>query len=412
MVQQTSKRICILLVSDVSIADVIGGAERVLFEQSTRLAQRGHDVHILTRKLPGHRQNEASIQGVTEWRYEIVGKNSVSYIKSSRKNSRQLFEYLHGKYNFDCMNIHQPFSAIGPIQSPFSRKVKKVYTCLSFSFEEYISRNPEPERFLARPTYLINIYSRKWMERWILNKCEEIVALSLFTQNKLSHAHGINPEKVSIIPGGVDLKRFRPSGNRMKIRQRLNIPKNKVVLLTVRNLVQRMGLENLLYSLKTASEKAPDLYLILGGSGPLKDDLLTLTHQLGLESHIRFAGFIPEDELPDYYSMADFFVLPTRELEGFGLVTLEAMASGAPVLGTPIGGTQEILNKFDREFLFEDSRADSMTELIIRMYRKIRENQKIWDNMSLRCRKFVEDNYSWDKNIDALENIFYRINRI
>ena len=199
LARQASKKLSILFVSDVSIANVIGGAERVLFEQSTRLAQRGHDVHILTRKLPGHRQNEESIRGVTEWKYEIVEKNSVSYIRSSRKNARQLFENLHEKFRFDCINIHQPFSAIGVVQSPPGRKIKKIYTCLSLSFEEYISRNPKPGGFLARLLYVFNIYARKWIEKWILDKCEEIVVLSLFTQIKLLHAHCINPQKVSII---------------------------------------------------------------------------------------------------------------------------------------------------------------------------------------------------------------------
>ncbi len=409
LAQQTSKRLHILLVSDVSISDVIGGAERVLFEQSTRLAQRGHDVHILTRKLPGHRQNEESIQGVSEWRYDVDVKGSISYIRSSRKNSRQLFEYLHGKYNFDCINIHQPFSAIGVVQSPLSRKMKKIYTCLSFSFEEYISRNVGPENFLARPLYLVNVYARKWIEKWILDKCDEIVVLSLFTQDKLWNAHNVTSEKISIIPGGVDLKRFRPFGDKMEIRQRLNIPQDRVVLLTVRNLVQRMGLENLVHSLRIIIDKAPDLFLVLGGSGPLKDSLAALMRQMGLESHIRFTGFISEDELPDYYRMADFFVLPTRELEGFGLVTLEAMASGLPVMGTPIGGTQEILGKFDQHFLFKDSSADAMAALIFESYQRIRENPKIWEEMSLRCQKFVERNYSWEKNVGALENIFDRI---
>lgn len=407
--QQTSKRLFILLVSDVSIANVIGGAERVLFEQSTRLAQRGHDVHILTRKLPGHRQNEESIQGVTEWRHEIVEKSSVSYIKSSRKNARQLFENLHEKFRFDCINIHQPFSAIGVVQSPLSRKVKKIYTCHSLTFEEYISRNPKPEGFLARSPYVFNLYARKWIEKWILDKCDEIVVLSLFTQDKLWNVYNINCQKISIIPGGVDLKRFRPFGDKMEIRQRLNIPQDRFVLLTVRNLVQRMGLENLIHSLRIIIDKAPDLFLVLGGSGPLKDSLAALTRQMGLESHIRFTGFISENELPDYYRMADFFVLPTMELEGFGLVTLEAMASGLPVMGTPVGGTREVLGQFDRDFLFKGNNPDAMAALIFENYQKIREDPPAWEEISQRCREFVESNYSWEKNVGALENIFDRI---
>ncbi|RZB30150.1 MAG: hypothetical protein SRB1_02430 [Desulfobacteraceae bacterium Eth-SRB1] len=65
----------ILFVSDVSIVEVIGGAERVLFEQSTILQKRGYDVHILTRKLPWHKSDHQIIQGVTEWRHDVVRRN-------------------------------------------------------------------------------------------------------------------------------------------------------------------------------------------------------------------------------------------------------------------------------------------------------------------------------------------------
>ena len=407
--QQTSKRLCILLVSDVSIANVIGGAERVLFEQSTRLAQRGHDVHILTRKLPDHKKNGEVIQGVSEWRYDVDKKSAISFINTSRRSARQLFEYLHRRFNFDLLSFHQPFSALGVVQSPKSRKIRKIYICLSFSFEEYLSRNPKPSGSTAKAIYLLNTYTRKWMEKWILDKCDEIVVLSAFTQGKLSNLYKIPSRKVSIVPGGVDLKRFKPVADRMEIRQRFNIPQNRVVLFTVRNLVRRMGLENLIYSLKTIIDEAPELYLVMGGSGPLKDSLDALTREMGLENHIRFTGFISENELPDYYRMADLFVLPTRELEGFGLVTLEAMASGVPVLGTPVGGTKEILGLFDRDFLFKDSNPDSMAELIFENYQKIREDPPAWEEISQRCREFVEDNYSWEKNVGALENIFDRI---
>jgi len=409
MPQQAIKKFRILLIADVSIANVIGGAERVLFEQCTRLARRGNDVHILTRKLSDHRTNWEVIKGVTEWRYNVDKKNAISFFNTSRRNARQLFEYLDRRVNFDVLNFHQPFSALGVIQSPLSKKVKKIYTCLSFSFEEYISRNDTPKNVLIKPLYLLNVYTRRWIEKRIISKCDKIVVLSLFTQDKLWNVYHINSRNVSVIPGGVNLKRFKPVTNRMEIRQHLNIPQNRVVLFTVRNLVQRMGLENLIHSIKIVINEASDLFLVLGGSGLLKDHLTALAHRFGLENHIRFTGFIPEDELPDYYRMADFFVLPTRELEGFGLVTLEAMASGVPVMGTPVGGTKEILGKFDQNFLFKDSTPNSMAELILKNYQKIKQDPGIWEEMSQRCRKFVEKNYSWEKNVNALENIFDRI---
>ena len=131
----------ILFVADVSIARVIGGAERVLFEQTTRFAQRDHEVHIITRKLLDHNSDQDTIRNVHEWRYPIEQKNTFSFFFTSRNNGKQLFETLHQKFKFDCINFHQPISAFGVLQSQLSQEVNKIYTCHSLSFEEFNSRN-------------------------------------------------------------------------------------------------------------------------------------------------------------------------------------------------------------------------------------------------------------------------------
>lgn len=209
-----------------------------------------------------------------------------------------------------------------------------------------------------------------------------------------------------IIPGGVDLQRFYPAADKEEMRRHLNIPEEKRVLFTVRDLEPRMGLENLMYAVKQMIEVVPDIYLILGGEGPLKENLISLSQELGVESYIRFVGFIPEEDLPDYYRMADVFVLPTIELEGFGLITLEALASGLPVLGTPVGGTVEILGKLDSRYLFKDTKPDSMASSIIETGQQFRNNPQLWQDVSVRCRAFVEARYSWERNLDRLEDLF------
>lgn len=397
----------ILLIADVSIAKVIGGGERVLFEQSTRLARRGHDVHILTRRLKQHKRSHAVIRGVNEWRYNSdIQNNPVSFLMKTYQNSRKLFESLHQDYNFDLINIYQPFSALGAIHSPLGKGIRKIYTCFSFSFEEFISRNNQKEGLLNKCVYLLNVHIRKWIEKKVLKSCDEIVVLSQFTQDKLWNAYQISQKKVSIIPAGIDLKKFQPASNKLLIRSQVSIPSEKVILFTVRNLVPRMGLESLIQALKKVAPKAPDIYLILGGDGPLKVDLIDLATKLALEDFIGFVGFIPEELLPDYYRMADLFVLPTKELEGFGLVTLEAMASGLPVVGTPIGGTKEILGKYDANFLFNDTAPDSMAKLILKKYHVIKQDPKRWKQIAAQCRQFVEAHYSWEHNIDSLERLF------
>ncbi len=397
----------ILFVADISISNVIGGAERVLFEQSTRLSERGHDVHILTRKLGNQKQSREVINSVKEWRYDVDKKSSFTFLKTTWLNSKSLFKLLQKKYNFEIINFHQPFSALAVIQFPLSNNVKKIYTCHSLSFEEYISRNIKPKGLTAKERYLLNIFMRRWIEKRVLKKSNEVIVLSRFTQEKLSATHKISSQKVSIIPGGVDLKRFKSASDKKNIRQCLNLPPEKIILFTVRNLVSRMGLENLILAIQKAIKSAPDIYMVLGGEGPLKNELIELAKNLGLENHIQFAGFIAEEELADYYRMADLFILPTRELEGFGLVTLEALACGVPVLGTPVGGTQEILGKFDPSFLFNNTSPGAMAALILKKHQIIKENPKEWSDLSRRCRKFVEENYSWEKNVDSLEKIFY-----
>lgn len=399
----------ILFVADVSIANVIGGAERVLFEQSTRLAQRGHNVHILTRKLPTHAQNQKVIQGVREWRYDIDKKSTISFLKTTWQNSRRLFESIHNQYGFDCINFHQPFSSLGIIQSKQNKRISKIYTCHSLSFEEFISRNVRPNGYLDRIFYFLNIHIRKWIEKRVITKSDEIITLSEYTQDKLWRTYNIPFQKITIIPGGVDLDRFQPVKEKKEIRRRLNIPPEKVVLFTVRNLVPRMGLENLIFAIREVVKTSPDIYIVIGGEGGLKVDLINMSKKLGVKKNIHFTGFISDEELASYYAMADLFILPTRELEGFGLVTLEAMASGVPVLGTPVGGTKEILGSFNPNFLFKDTSPDSIAALIAEKYRTIKENPKKWADILLQCRKFVESKYSWEKNVDALENIFGRL---
>ena len=123
------------------MSEVIGGAERVLFEQSTRLAQRGHNVYILTRSLPGHQTNRQAIQCVKEWRYHVdLQKSAISFTKNTCQNGRALLVFFDNEYNFECISFYQQFCAFDVIQSLLSNETKRTYTCFPFSFEEFISR--------------------------------------------------------------------------------------------------------------------------------------------------------------------------------------------------------------------------------------------------------------------------------
>lgn len=396
----------ILFISDVSIHHVIGGAERVLYEQTTGLAKRNHHIHVLTRKLPEHPQNDETIAGVREWRYRVDQASNLRFFLSTLAYGLQRFEELQKLFAFDCINGHQPFSAWAALRSPIARDIPFVYTCHSLSFEEFITRQKRPDDLRGRMLYAFNISLRKWIEKRVLRASRRVIVLSEFTRDKLIDIYGLPEEKIAIIPGGVDIERFRPLDNRQEGRKRLGLPVDHSLLFTVRNLVPRMGLENLIAAMQDIVRAIPNVLLVIGGTGPLKEKLLDQSRSLGLEDHIRFVGFIPEEDLPTFFGAADAFILPTVALEGFGLVTVEALACGTPALGTPIGGTREILHRFDPAFLFSDTSPAALAELIIELLRKFRNKPELATHLSLKCRQFVEEHYAWEKNIIRTERLF------
>ena len=162
----------ILFVADVSIASVIGGAERVLYEESTRLARRGHAVRILTRRLPYHESDVEQIDGVEEHRYSFQEKLFPFFFKSIMSDCRRTFRSLEENFSFDIINFHQPFSAVGVLSSTGSRRVPLVYTCHSLSFEEYISRSSSPRDPIKWLIHHLQVRARKSTEQTVLKRSD------------------------------------------------------------------------------------------------------------------------------------------------------------------------------------------------------------------------------------------------
>ena len=397
----------ILFVADVSIASVTSGSEKVLYEQCACLVRRGHEVHLLTRRLPFHTSLGETIDGVKEWRYGFRKKLPYPFLKSIFTDCRHSFSSIQKNSSFHIINFHQPFSALGVLSSRASYGIPTFYTCHSLSFQEYASQFSPLTKSKDWVFYRMELLGRKLAEKAALRKSDHILVLSEYTREKLEKVYKVSPAKITVIPAGVDLNRFRPHEDKQFLRNRLGIPNSHFTLLTVRNLEPRMGLENLILAFKKILDTKTHVCLIVGGEGPLSQDLKNLATEVGAEDSVKFTGYIADEKLPHYYQMADLFILPTKELEGFGLVTVEALASGLPVLGTPVGGTKEILAHMGPEFLFSDVTPDSMARLILESMQGWATNPEIYNEISRKCRKVAENHFSWDAHITMLENLYH-----
>jgi glycosyltransferase involved in cell wall biosynthesis len=163
-----------------------------------------------------------------------------------------------------------------------------------------------------------------------------------------------------------------------------------------------MGIGNLISAMPSILKNHPNTLCVIGGSGALADDLKAQAAKLGLHDRVRFAGFIAESDLPAYYAAADLFVLPTTALEGFGMVTVEALACGTPVLGTPIGATPEILQNLDGDLLLEGVEPEDIARgAVAMMSRSVAERA----NLRAKCRNYAVSNYSWALVSTATERV-------
>ncbi len=154
---------------------------------------------------------------------------------------------------------------------------------------------------------------------------------------------GIPSEKVSVIPNGVDTEKFHPVPQQ-EAREKLGLPKDKRVILSVGGLIPRKGFDLLLKALRILREdgRETDLYLVIVGEGELRKELEKQVSLVNLDEHVRLAGDVPHRELYLWYSAADVFCLASSR-EGWPNVLLESLACGTPVVATEVWGVPEII---------------------------------------------------------------------
>lgn len=392
----------ILFLSDVPLENPSSGSEMVLNQQAIGLTQKNCTIYAITRS------NNCSAN---------IKSTNISVVKGFcyHANPNSFFQFIFKliilpyKFNYHLKNYfffnvaicHQPFTCLPIILTNRLQGIPIVYVFHSPNHEEYLLSNRRQRSLLT----FLHTKVRRMIESYCLKRSQRIIVLSNYMKEKVIRIHKISGKRISINPGGVDLSIFKPSENRSMLKQQFHMQADKVNLLTVRNLEPRMGLNYLLKAMYLLKDKGLNIHLIIGGDGPERKNLEILIQKYGLTDSVKMTGYIPSEILPQYYCAADFFVLPTRHLEGFGLVTVESLACGTPVLGTPVGGTKEILANFDPNMLFKDSSSESMAEGIQSAINDLNKDKKKYDHLRLRCREYAVANYSWQRHVAQLKSV-------
>jgi glycosyltransferase involved in cell wall biosynthesis len=196
-------------------------------------------------------------------------------------------------------------------------------------------------------------WMRRSIERSVYRRANRFIVLSEAFKRILAESYGVNPALIEIIPGGVDIERFNPPQSRIEAREALGWPTDRPIVLAVRRLMTRMGLEELIDSAIDIRAQSPEALVLIAGRGRLGDVLADRVRRQGLSDHVRLTGYLPDDQLPLAYRGADLTVVPSIAMEGFGLVVVESLAAGTPVLVSDVGGLPEVVRDLSEAMVLD-----------------------------------------------------------
>ena len=298
-----------------------GGAEGVYYNLLPQLRRHGFEVHGV---VPGSPRVQQDTAGAVR-SYDPAG----SQLRRAQAIRRAAVPLFSGA---DVVGAHFALYAL-----PLLDRLARQPFVLHF-------HGPWALESLAEGAGASSVWAKRLIERIVYRRADRVVVLSDAFGGILRDQYGIPGDRIRRVPGGVDCDRFATGLSRAAARRQLGWEQDRPVLVTVRRLVRRMGVGNLIQAMAELPRAGQDAVLYVVGAGPERAALEALAAGLGLHGRVRFTGPLPDAELPLAYRAADLAVVPSLALEGFGLIAAEALAAGTPVLVTPVGGLPEVVS--------------------------------------------------------------------
>lgn len=363
--EEPASRLKILIPMLFYYPDHPSGGVRLAYDEAVYLSKLGHMVWVITQDPTGEQPEYTFRDGLHVLQYtspqlSLFDPRRITI--HQQLTQQRLAEYI--PQGVHVVHGHSLLHYAGALRQ-YGDTAKRIYTVHSPLKLEMQASSRGASAF-KKLYYTLNGQLNHRIERYCLENSDIITSDSSFTRQVLGdlHAPAIQA-RTQVVPGWVDTLRFQIADDRVALKRELGWPQDKPLLFTLRRLVPRNGVDRLLHALKLVKDAGFDFHMMIGGKGPLQAELETLSAELGLQDHVTLFGFIPDETLPRMYAAADVFILPTSALECFGLPTLEAMATGRPVLATPVAAIPEVLRQIEPAWLADDASAEAIARIII-----------------------------------------------
>jgi len=335
-----------------------GGLARHVRKLSENLVQQDVDVHVLTR---GHEESPAEdeMNGVIIHRVREPERprelgEFVTWVEHMNADMLAAGVELGDRFGFDVVHGHDWLVAVAGDHLAKRYRCPLVVTIHATEYgrhQGWVHEHPQS-----------HIHG---VEKWMANRAEQVITCSAYMREHVADIYGLEEERIEVIPNGIDPADLVPVGDLDELRASFAAPDERLVLLVGR-LVYEKGFQLALEALPRLIERCPGVRFIVAGSGTHEQELRAQATELGLDDHGTFLGWIGDDVLHSLYRICDLTVVPSI-YEPFGLVALEAMASGCPCLVADTGGLREVVPNEDVGLRFRSRDPESLGAMAERL---------------------------------------------
>ena len=373
--------------------DLDGGGYRYATEVAELLAGRGHEVHAIYPN-PGEKLPPTELRkGVRLHRLSRKGAGFLSRWRTANAEARKQVTSILSAPGKTLLFSHHAYL------SPAAKGLKHcIFLHGPWALEHRLSVTAKPRNLRRRILDRFSGLVMHRIERNSITRASRVLVASEYSRGRIPCWHpGVRCE-VEVVGGGADLVRFTPPADREEVRRRRGVGKDEFLFLAVRRLDPRMGLMHLIEAFHEVASQHPNARLAIAGRGSQREELEARIRALGLDERVQMLGFVPEADLPGLYQSADCVLMPSLDLEGFGLATAEALACGTPVLASSSGANPELIRPLGEDLMFEAGNPEAIARVMTsalsgRVNLPSRES----------CAGYAQHSFRWDRPADAIE---------
>ena len=361
---------------------IVGGIARVVHDLSKRLIKDGHEITVVTYKegdLPEF-ENDKGVKVYRVNNYMINPNNFIDWIMQLNFNMvSKVSRIIAEQGKFDVIHAHDWLVAYAAKTIKDSFDMPLVSTIHATEAGRNSGIHNETQRY---------VNDTEWM---LTYESTEVIVNSNFMKNDLQRLFGLPFEKINVVPNGINLNNFNNVERDYDFRRKYAADNEKIILFLGR-LVYEKGVQHLISAMPKILENYNDAKLVIAGKGGMLEELKAQAENMGIGNKVYFTGHLDAKNVNKMYKASDISVFPST-YEPFGIVALEAMLAGNPVVVSDVGGLNEIvdhrINGMKTYAGNPNSIADSILELLY--------DQKLCDNLAKKAKQKVRLEYNWNK---------------